>query len=469
MLLANLLEEPDVRSPRDPSFLGSGLCEALFAAGVMLPTLFVVQLGSKAPALSFALTLVWLAVRGRQALGGIARRWPLLLVPGFAVLSVVWSDYPSDTAKHAAELCLTVLGGLMLATSPAPAGAVAGVWGAFGLFMVVSFVLGKSIDMTSFTSGATDSAFAGLNGMKNLFGMQAAIAVLASMFMLARSVARKSLLFLLAAGALLLIELYLVWVARSAGAVIGLFIAAAAFTVTASMGPLRPTGRIIGCCMLALLALTVGVLAYAFADAVASGTMAVFHKDPTLTGRSYLWYRSNDFIHERPLLGRGFESFWVKGNTDAEGLWRYAGMDQRTAFNFHNTFIELLIHFGIVGTALTLLVFAFAFVQLFRRAILEPNTTSAFYIGFIIFELSRTPVESLMPQSFDFATVLMFGGLGYGFEKLSLRAAAYRAELQRIKRMAEVAIMSQTRQRPQPAREAWARRQSRGAGPQPLA
>jgi exopolysaccharide production protein ExoQ len=468
VLLAKLLEEPDVRAPHDRRFLGSGLCEALFAAAVLLPLLFVVQLGSKGPALSFAMTVAWAAARGRQGLGGLGRQWPVLLIPAFALLSTIWSDYPGVTSKHALELCLTALGGLLLASSPAPAGALAGAWGSFALFMLVSLALGKTTDMNSFVANADEFVFAGLNGMKNLFGMTAAIAALTSLFMLSRAASRKSALVFAGVLVILLVELYLVFAARSAGATIGLALAAVAFSVTACFGPVRPGGRIIACCLLVLLAAAVGVLVYAYKDVLASGTLSLFHKDSTLTGRSYLWYRSADFIRERPMLGRGFEGFWVQGNTDAEGLWRYAKMDNRSAFNFHNTLIEFLVHFGIVGTALCLSVFLYACVRLFRRAILQPNVVSAFYIGFIVFEISRAPVESLTPQSVDFSTVLMFAALGYGFEKLSAFFLAQDAEIAFRRRLAQSQVWARAHPTPQMARESWLQHRVRRAGQQPL-
>src|SRR5207244_2815073 len=104
----------------------------------------------------------------------------------------------------------------------------------------------------------------------------------------------------------------------------------------------------------------------------------------TLTGRSYLWYRAADFIRERPLLGHGFEAFWVQGNIDAEGLWQYGKITTRGGFNFHNTVIELLVHFGWIGALLTLAVFAIAACALIRRALARPDAAGAFYLSFVV-------------------------------------------------------------------------------------
>jgi len=429
LLLSGLLDEPGSDAGGGAGSPASGLGEALFAFAILTPLLFVVQLGSLAPALSFAFTLLYGWARRGEAAAALARRWPLLLIPAYALLSILWSDYPAVTAKHAGELCLTVMGGLLLSASRSPAGVLSGAWAAFGLFMTVSFALGGTIHMGSMVSAeAAGTAFAGLNGVKNLFGMTAALAVLTSIFMLTRSAVRGAWAVFLAAAALIVVELYLVYVARSAGALIGLVLAVCAFTVMGAMTPLSRAGRIVAASLMTVVLTGAAVLGYAFANTLTQTALDIFHKDPTLTGRSYLWYRAGDFIAERPLLGRGFEAFWVHGNIDAEGMWQYGQMTARSGFNFHNTLIELLIHFGWIGAALTVAVFLAAFVGLIRRCVLQPGAVSAFYVGFVVFQLVRMPFESLMPSSVDFATVLMFAALGYGFHRLAQPVTIVRVE-----------------------------------------
>src|SRR5581483_2182010 len=93
----------------------------------------------------------------------------------------------------------------------------------------------------------------------------------------------------------------------------------------------------------------VGVAFNFLRDTVAQSGAAIFDKDPTFTGRTYLWYRAEPVIQQKPLLGHGFAAFWRPGSIDAEGLWRWAGVKHTVGFNFHNTFIETLVQLGIVG------------------------------------------------------------------------------------------------------------------------
>ena len=75
-------------------------------------------------------------------------------------------------------------------------------------------------------------------------------------------------------------------------------------------------------------------------------------KDVTLTGRTDLWAVAFQEIAERPLLGVGFQAFWVHGNPLAEQLWAQFGISGRGGFHFHNTLISNTVEIGLLGAAL---------------------------------------------------------------------------------------------------------------------
>jgi exopolysaccharide production protein ExoQ len=396
------------------------LVEAGAAFAIVMPLLLVGQITALAPALSFGFTAIYGWLHRRELAEIIARRWLLLLIPAIALCSVAWSDYPSVAAKHTAELLMTVLGGLLLSASPRPVGVLVGAWAAFGLFMVASLALGHFVAVGM--EGPT--AFSGLNNGKNFFGTAAAMASLMSAFILFVSIRKASWIGAVSGACALAFEVYLVILARSAGATIAMMLAIAAFVAISLLGSFRPRMRVfVSGCLLALLA-GGGAWAYTFSGSVTARALDLFHKDPTLTGRSYLWYRAAQLIHERPLLGRGFESFWVQGNIDAEGFWQYAQLPGRTGFNFHNTLIELLIQFGWIGASLLLLVFVIGTVALLRRAMRAPSLITAFYVALVVFNLARTPFESLAPSSVDVGTLLLITALGYGLGKAVPKLAA---------------------------------------------
>ncbi|MGH6972515.1 MAG: O-antigen ligase family protein, partial [Caulobacteraceae bacterium] len=386
--------------------------EALAAAAVLLPLLFIPQLSSAGPALFYGAAAIYAYAHRREAKAILIRRWPILLVPAFALASTIWSDYPAVSLKHACELTLTMCAALLFSGGRRQDAFLFGACAAFGLYLAVSLALGHTVAMGSVVGGDDQRAFAGLNGGKNLMGMTAAMAAIATLFLVFRSLRVRSLVGALCGFGLLALSIYLIVLARSAGAVVAVTLAVAAFLTIASLGlfPAKARPAICGLLVAALIAL--GIAGYAAANSIEASTLDLFHKDHTLTGRSYLWYRAAEFIHERPVLGHGFEAFWVRGNPNAEGLWEYAQIRNRTGFNFHNTLIELLVHLGWVGAVLVLGVFAYAATKLLGRSLRWPSLVGATYVALAVFHLARTPFESLDPSSVDFATFLMTVALG---------------------------------------------------------
>jgi exopolysaccharide production protein ExoQ len=391
--------------------------DALFAFAMTLPLLFVYQLGSLSPALFLLFALTCCGFYYRWFLKLVLNRWVLLITPVLAIASFVWSAYPGETLKYATETAILAAAGLVLSGAKRPIGVLGGVAGAFAIFMLASVALGGSVVMVE-ASGSVGDAFAGLNTGKNLMGVTAAIAVLLTVAMLTVAYhARSTLLF--AAGVLVLAaDLYAVTAARSAGALLGLVAALGIYFVALTVARLSGKWRLGAIALLILLLLLVAAFSGFLVKELVEFASTVFHKDPTLTGRTYLWYRGQDLIHERPFLGRGYAAFWVQGNTDAEGLWRYGGMNNRSGFNFHNTVMELVIHLGWIGAALILASFAMAAVLLLRRLATSPSVPTCFYFAFLAYQLSRTPFESLMPSPNDFQTLILFIGLGFGFRSV---------------------------------------------------
>lgn len=401
------------------SELGQAAVEAALSFGILLPLLFVNQITSAGPAASFVFTGLY-AWAHRHRLGEIfARRWVLLAVPALALVSIAWSSYPDLTAKHGLELTMTVAGGLMLSASPRPRAMLTGAFAAFALFLAVSLALGHSVGVGDVgdVAGGDEQAFAGLNGGKNLLAMTAALAALISLAVLCFSLRRLALIMTAIAAATLAMEGYLIWIGRSAGATVATLLAVLAFAVIALLGAFAPRARVFVSATLVAALTALGAWGYTFAGSVTATALDLFHKDPTLTGRGYLWYRAGDIIREHPLLGHGFEAFWVRGNIDAEGFWRYAKIPERSGFSFHNTMIEMLIDFGWLGAALLLTVFAVACWALLRRAVRAPSLPAAFFVALLVFNIARAPFESLSPNSVDFAFLLTMAALGFGFDR----------------------------------------------------
>ncbi|MGI4944111.1 MAG: O-antigen ligase family protein, partial [Janthinobacterium lividum] len=116
-------------------------------------------------------------------------------------------------------------------------------------------------------------------------------------------------------------------------------------------------------------------------------------KDPSLTGRTYLWERAAQYIAERPVFGLGYQAFWVQGHVEAEGLWRYAQIDTRAGFHFHNVYYETAVELGLVGVVLLGLSIVLWFGAIILWSLRRPGPQSGFFAGLMVFYALRLFVE----------------------------------------------------------------------------
>jgi exopolysaccharide production protein ExoQ len=381
------------------------------AFGLFSAMLFISQLGSLG-----ALAIIGLT--GFYALLHLARLYHILLprafilaIPAVIVMSTLWSETRTETLKYAIEFTITVGAGLLLSGSRRPMSVLFGMFLAFGFYIAVSLAFGQSVFVG--TTGTT--AFSGLNRGKNMLADIASTGLLISAATFLVAIAERRLLVVLGTVLVAGMELYVVIAARSAGAMLGFALAMAVFALLLALRPIGAVLRATATFFIGLV-LVVAALNYrALSSAMIDTGTRFFDKDMTLTGRTYLWQRAYDLINETPWLGRGFRSFWLQGNPDAEGLWQYAGIVSRDGFNFHNTAVEVLVHLGWVGLIVYGAVVIVALGFLVARFLIRPNLFVCFWLSVLIYELVRMPIESIGFTEFYFSTVLLFMAMGSGF------------------------------------------------------
>lgn len=69
-------------------------------------------------------------------------------------------------------------------------------------------------------------------------------------------------------------------------------------------------------------------------------------KDPTFTGRVYLWTEVDKLIAERPMLGWGYRAMWQPGDLTTAAIDSMAGFEAPSA---HNTYLEVALGLGWSG------------------------------------------------------------------------------------------------------------------------
>jgi exopolysaccharide production protein ExoQ len=421
--------------------------DGAYAFVLFLAMLFVEQLGSLSGVAMAVLPLLYLAVRRRQAREILRTRWIVFAVPAFAVLSILWSEDATITAKYGIELWLTAAAGIGLSAAFRPAAVIKGACLAFAVYVFASLAHGRYTMI-----GDGGAAFVGLLAGKNILADIACTGALLGMTTLLISLRQRALVWALIAVCAVAAEVYIVAIARSAGAVLALGASAVALIGLACLSALPRPARVAA---IGLVLVSAGIFAAAVQN-VSQFLLGLgeqlFDKDPTLTGRTYLWYRAHDLIAEKPWFGRGFYTFWRQGNTDAEGLWRYAGITGRSGFNFHNTLVELMVQIGIVGAAVFCGVALIGLLGLMRHFVRRPSLPLCFWLTYMIYCLVRAPTEAVGFAPFFFSTCLLFASVGAGFQRLPKEARRRRGYVSQAVRLR--AFYEGRRQRKPPATDA---------------
>jgi exopolysaccharide production protein ExoQ len=334
----------------------------------------------------------------------------LLLIPCFAILSTLWSESVDDTAKYSLEFALTAGCGLLLSAAPRPKLVLWGMFGAFALYVAVALLSGQTVDVGN--SGET--AFSGLTDSKNLLADIAATGLLVSLACCVAGIEDRRWLWAAAALGAAALQIYTLVEARSAGAFMGFVVGAICFVFLLVFRHVQLAIRVLATVFAGLTA-AVAIFAYGeVSGGLVAGGLSLSAKDPTLTGRTYLWQRAGDYIVANPLLGKGFGAFWLRGNPEAEGLWHYAGITSREGFNFHNTAIEILVHLGWVGLVIAIIVALAGIGILLRRMMVQPTLALCFWLSLTAYELFRTPIETVGVTPFYYSTVMVFVAFGMG-------------------------------------------------------
>ena len=386
--------------------------DGAFAFAIFLPLLFIAELGAVAAAAVAVLTPAYLFMHRRTLVEALLPRAFLLLIPIFALFSVIWSEAPGQTFKLSMEFGVTIVAGLVLSSARVPVAVLKGLGAAFLLYVITALAVGKT---AAIGVGAGGYALSGLSGSKNLLGDIASTGMIVSLALAIVGLRRREVFWTAGAAFAMALDLYVVLATRSAGALLGLGLGVAALL---ALAPLVVAGRAVRAWLtgaVALCLIAVGLSYRWLTQALIDFGAQVFDKDPTLTGRTYLWYRAADLIQEKPALGRGYYAFWVQGNTDAEGFWQYFGIQERGGFTFHNTAVELLVTLGWVGLVLCAVIALIGVFALIRRFVRQPSLTLVCWIAILLYQVARMPIETIGVAPFYFSTLLMFAAFGAGF------------------------------------------------------
>lgn len=365
---------------------------------------FITPLGSKGALLFLMAGMALAAFRPGDTLAALRREWLLVLLALWCVMSFAWSAYPPITLRHGIQLVLTVVIAVAVAYRLAPLA-----------FIKILFVASSLAGLASLASGrsrADGMGYLGIYASKNALANASALLIIVALALLLdrRLPARWRLPAL---GSLLMGMLLLV-MGKSSGALVSTLGVVLAFGAIVLLQRLAPYVRLVVVAMVVVLATALGFLLSFFAAELSQVFLNLTGKDVTLTGRTDLWAVAFQEIAAQPILGVGFQAFWVQGNPLAEQLWAMFGIAGRAGFHFHNTLISNTVEIGLVGASLQAVIFLAALVSSLTWAIRSPSAASVFFALFMVRQFMLMWIEVVYFFQFDLSSVITIAAVCYG-------------------------------------------------------
>ena len=336
-----------------------------------------------------ALYFVFAFFRDRHATWPVLRRgFILLLVPCWWIASALWSPEPALAFRSGLQSFLTILICMFMASRLS-----------IRMLLTVVLIASLVIALKSLPQSLLDLSLGkpskAVYPHKNALGVDMSVLWVSALAILLLPSAPK--MVRLVAMTALPIALLLVFASQSATAILlsfgmaGVLVGAMLFL---GRNNTLTTARICILCMTVSVAV-IAVIVWinlASTDPITL-VLEALGKDRGLTGRTDLWTIAMAEITERPLLGTGAKGYWRYDDT---AFIRQIFIDYYKArgntFHFHNSWLELSVNLGLVGSALAALAMAWALSVLLRRSLLDGGSENwaLLAVGLAVFARSMT-------------------------------------------------------------------------------
>lgn len=333
----------------------------------------------------------------------IVDMWWLLALPGWTVLSVLWSDAPALSLRYGILLTFTFMVAILIARRLSPLNYYKAVFYSFAAVNIISAVLGRE--------RADGLGFLGIFHSKNAMASTASMLLIsAAPLFFDRSLPR----WLRYSGvAMTLLAALLLVKAQSVGAILASVGALAAAVGIVLLSRTSAWKRFFLLVMMSMLLLLAILLIMANFSHVESWFFHSTGKDVTLTGRTDLWAIAIRQIAERPVLGTGFQAFWIPGQPVAEEIWAQFGIASKSGFHFHNTLLTNAVELGLPFALLQTGIVFWAGYVVIVWAIRDVRAETIFFAAFMIRQFVLSLVEVTYFFQFDPITVITVGAMVY--------------------------------------------------------
>ncbi|MFO1152685.1 MAG: O-antigen ligase family protein [Rhodospirillales bacterium] len=412
--------------------------------------------GSPVDAVVFASLILagTIALIRRNAVARFVQKNPwLVLFIVYGLLSISWSDFPEVAIKRWIKTLGHPVMALVILSDPKPMNALrivmkrcAYVLVPFSITMIKYFPqYSQGYDAWTgrvFYSGvAVDKNFLGL--LCTIFGNFFVWSLLTRSAIADRRARREEMII----ASLFLLMIFWLLSRADSSTSLGTFILGS--TTMVVLGSSRVNKRHLGIYVCG--AITVLLLAE-MGFGLSAEIIRLLGRDPTLTDRTLVWHDALS-LQPNPLLGAGFESFWLGPRLEAmwaKWAWR--------PIQAHNGYIETYLNLGIVGLGLLVAIILTTYVKIARQFLWNPDF-ARLRLGYLFAFLAHNITEATFVAVHLVWTMFYIIAIEYQTQRVTDRTPAA------VRRRPEVALPTPPGGRPRPD-VAWklSQKLSNGAG-----
>ena len=337
--------------------------------------------------------------RGRRTLSFLNANGPILIYFLFCLVSILWSDFPVVAFKRWTKAIGDVLMILIVVTDEQPVVALRRLFSRTGFLLIpVSLLLIKYYPSLGrgYDNWSGQQMFVGATLNKNSLGVITFVLLLGVVWRVLALLRSDEMhqhrrRHLLAQGTLLVLGVYLLMITNSATSSVCFIIGTGLLLMT----NLRFVRRHVATVHVLVLALVLTASSFMLFGGTASGANAL-GRDATLTGRTNIWAAVIPMA-PNPLVGAGFESFWLSPRVYERLARLFPGLPLNEA---HNGYIEVYLELGWVGLGLIGLISIDGYrrsVKAFRREPALGGLLIAYILCTMIYSVTEAGFRMMDP------------------------------------------------------------------------
>ena len=359
---------------------------------------------------------------------------PVFLYFFYTVLSVSWSDDPAVAFKRWIKSLGDLVIVLLILTEEDHEAAIRRMYTVVGAVMLplsVLFILYYPSLGTSYDALGQVTTYTGVATFKNLLGITCMACGLGALwswigaYQHREDPDRKRHLFVY--GVNFVLAFGLVLRANSMTSFSALVLAGMVLAAASLPWAERRRGVLV-----TMIAVAVGVAGFALFLDSGGELVKELGRNPTLTGRTMIW-RAVLAQHSNPIVGEGFESFWMGDRM--QSVW---SMSQRGIQEAHDGYLELYLNLGWLGIALlgVMIVTGYRYgMALYRRDPEAGRLRLALVTAAVVFGYTEAGFRMMSPDWTGFLLGVM--AIPPGLERASQKLPALAREQER----AEVRVL----------------------------